>query len=157
EATRSPSPPVLRVKAPEKADVTVDGVAVGSGNWRSDSLSAGAHVVVATLPSVPGCASARQEWKGKVGTTGTTTANLTPRACGYLTLDAQPKNARYELIALPGGGEAGSGGIKLPSPLVLPSGPYRLSVSAPYCAEFRGKVVIKPGETHRERVRLICR
>ena len=146
----------LRVRAPSLADVSVDGVNVGKGAWRSDTVAAGAHLVVAVVHTVPGCAAARQEWHGKVGAKGTTTATLTPRACGYLSLDAQPGAAKYSL-AQPGGATAFQGSARLTAPLVVPAGSYALHVSAPYCADFRAPITVAAGATRRERIRLICR
>jgi hypothetical protein len=113
--------------------------------------------VVASLHSIPGCSAARQEWRGDVSDSGATTATLTPRACGYLSLDAQPGAATYMLLAQPSGKVESHGGVKRKAPIVVPAGSYTIRVEAPYCAEFNGKVSIAAGATKRERVRLICR
>ena len=149
--------PNLRVRAPAGAEVSVDGVVVGHGTWASQSIAAGAHVVVASLHSIPGCTAARQEWRGDVRDSGATTATLTPRACGYLSLDAQPSAATYLLLAQPSGKVESHGGVKRKAPIVVPAGSYAIRVEAPYCAEFHGNVSISAGATKRERVRLICR
>jgi serine/threonine-protein kinase len=146
----------LRVRAPAGAEVTVDGVKVGTGNWKSDTVAEGAHVVAAAVHSVPGCSSARQESRAKLGAKGVTTVTLAPRACGYFSLDALPSAARFTLAA-PGAPSVAEGTVHLPAPLVLPVGRYTLTISAPYCAEFRGPTTITAGNTKRERVRLICR
>jgi len=149
--------PVLKVRAPAAAEISVDGVVVGKGSWTSPAIAAGAHVVVASVHSIPGCTAARQEWHGDVRDSGATTAALTPRACGYLSLDAQPSAATYMLLAQPSGKVESHGGVRRKAPIVVPAGSYALRVEAPYCAEFRGKLGIVAGATKRERVRLICR
>jgi serine/threonine-protein kinase len=146
----------LRVRAPAGSEITVDGVKVGSGNWRTDTLPAGMHTVAATVHSVPGCLSARHESRAKTGANGITTVTLTPRACGYFSLDALPKAARFTL-STPSAPSVAEGAVRLSAPLVLPAGKYTLTISAPYCAEFRGPTTITAGKTKRERVRLICR
>ncbi len=146
----------LRVQAPAAAEVTVDGVSVGRGRWRSDSIAPGAHVVVATVPAPSGCPSARQESHVKVSAAGTTAVPLTPRPCGYLALDALPKAAKFTVTAA-GGTRAAEGAATRHPPIMLPTGRYSLVVSAPYCAEFRAELAIKAGATRRQRVRLICR
>jgi hypothetical protein len=114
------------------------------------------HTVAAAVHSVPGCLSARQESRTKTGANGITTVTLTPRACGYFSLDALPKAARFTL-STPSAPSVAEGAVRLSAPLVLPVGKYTLTISAPYCAEFRGPTTITAGKTKRERVRLICR
>ena len=149
--------PALRVRAPAAAELSVDGVVVGKGTWTSTAISAGTHVVVASVHSIPGCTAARQEWRGDVADTGTTIATLAPRSCGYLSLDVQPSAATYMLLTQPTGKVESHGGVKRRAPIVVPAGSYTIKVEAPYCAEFHGTVAISAGKTKRERVRLICR
>ena len=157
EAGVSAGGPILRVRAPAAAEVSVDGVVVGHGAWNSQTIAAGPHTVVASVHSIPGCIAARQEWKGDVRDSGATTATLTPRACGYLSLDAQPSSATYLLMSQPAGKVESHGGVKRSAPIVVPAGGYTIKVEAPYCAEFHGTLAIAAGKTKRERVRLICR
>jgi hypothetical protein len=145
----------LRVTAPAGADVWVDGVRVGQGDWHSERIKAGKHQIAATLRSVPGCTAAHHETTVRVRTTGTTTIALTPKPCGYLTLDALPAGARWTVVA-PSGDEVQHGTVPHSKPIVLPTGSYTLRVSASYCADFRADFAITSGESHHEYVRLIC-
>ncbi len=147
---------VLRVHAPAGAEVSIDGNVVGTGSWKSDSIAPGAHTVSASVHAIPGCNSARQEVKTKVLPTGTTNVTITPRECGYFSLDALPAAANFTLAG-PTGSIAAHGAVAKVKPLVVPVGKYTLHVTAPYCAEFRGAATISAGKTRRERVRLICK
>ncbi len=147
---------LLRVHAPAGAEVSINGNVVGTGSWKSDSIAPGAHVVAATVHAIPGCNSARQEVKTKVQATGITNVTITPRECGYFSLDALPAAANFTLAG-PTGSIAAHGVVAKVKPLVVPVGKYTLHVTAPYCAEFRGAATIAAGKTRRERVRLICK
>jgi serine/threonine-protein kinase len=147
---------LLRVRAPAGAEVTLDGVVVGTGSWKSDSVAPGAHVIAASVHALPGCASARQELKTKVAASGTTTVTVSPKECGYFSLNALPATANF-MLAGPNGNVLAHGVVGKLKPLVIPVGKYTLQVTAPYCAEFRGSSTITAGATRRERVRLICK
>jgi hypothetical protein len=146
----------LRVIAPAGARILLDGVAVGAGEWRSMTVRPGDHRVSAIVKTVDDCPSARQDVRARVERSGTTDVRLAPRPCGYLALDAEPRGGRY-VVRSAAGADVASGALPHDAPLILPTGDYTLQVSAKFCADYRGAFTVTPGETHRERVRLICR
>lgn len=150
-----PLPPVLDVIAPLAAQVTVNGVAVGKGKWRTDTLGAGTFVVAAQLDSQPNCPSTRREQRVTLGETGVQQLRLSPRACGQLRLDIRPEGATYDLRSYAGDrpirGQAPTRGI-----LTLPIGNYRMVVESRFCAPYRTEVRVTPETQSSARVRLIC-
>jgi hypothetical protein len=145
----------LRVHAPAGATVWVDGARVGRGRWQSDTISPGRHRVAAAVSSTHDCPSARQDTTVHVREGATTEVALTPRPCGYLTLDALPVGAQW-VVTSPSGGTVVEGTVPEAKPIVLPAGQYTLRVSARFCADYRGDFTVTASATHRERVRLIC-
>jgi hypothetical protein len=110
--------------------------------------------VLVSLNAPAACAAAQDARDVRVSESGTTTVQLSPRKCGTFALDAAPNGARFTLSS--GGREITSGSVPLAGPLLLGEGTYALHVAAKYCADYSGSVSISPGETSRERVRLIC-
>jgi hypothetical protein len=51
-------PPVLRIAAPNDAQVRVEGKVVGHDNWRGTKFAAGEHRVVAAVKTILGCTGA---------------------------------------------------------------------------------------------------
>ena len=155
---RKPAPKaaerVLRVVGPADATITVDGAMVGRGTWHSESIASGAHHVIVSLNAPAACASAQDTRDVRVGETGTTTVQFTPRRCGAFSLDAAPTGSRFVLST--GGHEIASGAVPLAAPVLVPEGSYALHVSSKYCADYSGTVSISSTKTAHERVRLIC-
>jgi hypothetical protein len=149
-----PAERVLRVVGPAESTINVDGAVVGRGIWHSESISAGVHHVIVSLNAPAACASAQDARDVRVGDSGTTTAQFTPRRCGSFTLDAAPSGGRFVLTS--GGHEVAAGAVPLAAPVLVPEGSYALHVSAKYCADYSGTVTISTGAAAKERVRLIC-
>ena len=156
-ATLPPPPPrVLALSAPGGATLTVDGVSVGRGSWRSDTLRPGRHVVVARLAPMPGCAATIDSAVVALDSSGTRNVRLEPRSCGRVILDIAPAAARWTLSAAGRATLRGTG--TPPAPVILAAGTWRLAVEGPrFCSQFNGTVdVVAGGAPRRERVRLIC-
>jgi serine/threonine-protein kinase len=151
-----PAPrPVLVVNAPDGAEVRVDGKVAGQGSFRREDIRAGSHTVSATIVSVDGCPTATDDVTVRVREEGRTSVTLAPRPCGFLTIDAEPRGARWS-VSDSAGGEAASGTTPLTAPIVLPAGAYTLRVSASYCADYRSDVKVAADRTRRERAHLLC-
>jgi eukaryotic-like serine/threonine-protein kinase len=148
------APRVLRVIGPADASISVDGRVVGRGSWHTESIAAGVHHVIAAIEAAPDCPTAEERKDVRVATRGTTTARLTPRGCGTVTLDIEPAGASYSLAS--SGSAPDSGTAPAPAPVQLPEGTYALHVSAKYCADYSGTVTIASGNASYQRVRLIC-
>ena len=148
-------PPLLRVTAPSNAALAVDGRVVGHGNWSSSRFAAGEHHVVAVVHSIAGCAWVTDSVVARVPDHGEVKVKLAPHPCGTVSVDAEPNGARWELSSLDGTSVA-NGQIPQATAAVVPAGPYLLRVSKSYCAEYRARIAVPVGGTHKERVRLIC-
>jgi len=148
-------PPLLRVTAPSDAVLVVDGKVVGHGNWSSSRFAAGEHRVVAVVHSIAGCAWATDSVVARVPDHGEVKVKLAPHPCGTVAVDAEPNGARWELSSLDGTSVA-NGQTPQATAAVVPSGAYLLRVSKSYCAEYRARIAVPVGGTHKERVRLIC-
>ncbi|HJU64285.1 MAG TPA: serine/threonine-protein kinase [Gemmatimonadaceae bacterium] len=147
----------LVVTAPAGATILLDGKTVGRGAWRSSEVSEGAHIIVAMLPTVDGCPTARDSARVVMARAGVTNQRLSPRPCGELAIDAIQAGARFIIApAQEGAVRPMEGELPLSAPLVLPAGDYTIRVSAPYCADYFEDFTVQAGATHRERVRLIC-
>jgi len=148
-------PPLLRVAAPAEATIAVDGRIVGHGNWSSARFAAGEHRVMAVVQSIAGCAWATDSVTARVPDHGEVKVKLAPHPCGTVAVDAEPNGSRWELSSLDGASVA-NGQIPQATPVVVPSGAYLLRVSKSYCADYRARIAVPVGGTHKERVRLIC-
>jgi len=157
---REPSKPIVHITAPADAKLSVSGTIVGVGEWRTDTLKPGRYEIVAALPDSGNeqCPTHRVTATITVGTTGTTTAHLSPRGCGILVLDAQPNGAEYAFRSIGGGDEIATGHTPAAQPITLPIGEYTLAVSARYCATYSDTVHVTEGvhPARHVRVRLVC-
>lgn len=151
-ATRRPT---LVVNAPDGAQVQVDGKLAGQGSFRRDDIKAGSHTITAWIASLDGCPTATDDATVRVREEGRTTVTLQPRPCGLLTIDAEPKGARWS-VRDSVGTQVASGTAPLSAPVVLPVGSYTLRVSASYCVDYRSDVTVAAERTQHERVRLFC-
>ena len=155
-ASQPPAPrPVVQVGAPADAEVRMDGKVVGQGSFRSSEIAPGSHTFSAVIPTIEGCPTATAEGTLRVRETGRSSITLNPRPCGYLSIDAQPADARW-VVTSPDGIEAASGTAPLTAPVVLPVGAYSLRVSASYCADYRADLTVTADKPHRERAHLLC-
>jgi serine/threonine-protein kinase len=148
-------PPILRIAAPNDAQVRVDGKLVGHGNWSGTRFAAGEHRVVAAVHTIAGCTGAADSAMAQVPDHGEVRVKLAPHPCGTVAVDAEPNGARWDLSTVDGTSVA-SGGIPQATPIVVPSGAYVLRVSKSYCADYRARIAVPAEGTHTERVRLIC-
>jgi serine/threonine-protein kinase len=149
-----PAPAVMVVTAPSYATVVVNGVEVGRGGWRSDTVKPGRHVLAASVRSIDGCPAAAVTKTVNLEATGEQEFQLYPRACGRLDLDVTPSNGTYRIVSQVDQNRTGT--LPLPTPLTLPAGRYRVIVEAPQCAFYDDTLVVRPGELIRRRVPLIC-
>jgi len=153
-ATRT-VPPELVVSAPPTARVRIDGRRARPESWRDTSIAPGQHVVTATVDAPSGCPSARDSGTVFVPPSGAAHVSLTPRSCGWLSLDALPAGAHWEVRSA-AGPMVRDGTVPARRPIVLPVGSYTLTVAKSYCAEYRASIEIAERRTNHERVRLIC-
>lgn len=151
----APVRPSLRVVGPKGALLKVDGQAVGTRSWHTDTLPAGSYVVSAELPSAGACPSALQE-RTVVLDSGVKSVRLEPRACGWLKLTTQPPVATYTLKPVEGSGKSLQGPVAHPDSIMLGAGSYALSLAAPFCAQYSDTIEVRPGAVLSRRVRLIC-
>jgi len=142
----------VHILVPDDAVITLNGRVVGKGEWHTDSLPVGSYAVTATVETLGGCPTARDQGTLQVRGESPISLRLAPRACGMLLLDVLPVGARFSLS----GTRDVAGILPVDSPLVLPEGHYVLRVSGTYCADFTGGLDIASAQQLRERVRLIC-
>ncbi len=155
-AVPPPPRPVLTIVAPGDANVSVNGVDVGRGRWRADTLQPGQYVLAASVRSFNRCGSARDVDTIYVRETGDTTVTLQPRPCGYLGVGSSPEVAEYEVLTWSGGSRMRQGILPSPDSLLLPAGLYRLRLRARYCTQFDDSVRIEPGKTNRQQIKMLC-
>jgi len=133
----------------------VDGQRVGSGSWRSDTIRPGSYDVEAAVTSIANCPSARVAQRIQVAERGTTTVTLSPRGCGWLSLDLAPTGVQY--LILTAAGDTVKQSTDAPATfIVLPVGRYTLLVSRRRCAQFMSAFTITESQEDRERAHLIC-
>jgi hypothetical protein len=154
-AVSPPRPPIVEVVAPGEATVSVNGVDVGRGRWRTDTLGPGTYVLAASVRSYDRCRWARDVDTVYLRNTGDTSVTLEPRACGFLAVASTPERAEL-LVSTPTGSRVRT--VPLPSPdsLLLPVGRYRLQLRARYCTTFDDSVRIESGKTNRQQIPMIC-
>jgi serine/threonine protein kinase len=150
-----PPPPVVEVLSPREATVSVNGVAVGAGRWRTDTLKPGTYVLLASVRSYDRCGWARVADTVYVRNTGDTSVTLQPRPCGFLAVSSTPERAEFAVLT-PTGSRIRTGALPLTDSLLLPVGRYRLQLRARYCSTFDDSVRIESGKTNRQQLRLLC-
>ncbi|MGI9077864.1 MAG: serine/threonine-protein kinase [Gemmatimonadaceae bacterium] len=148
---------VVRIMAPGKAMLAVDGKNVGRGRWESDTMPAGQHVIAAWVESTSLCPTSRESRSITVARSGVTSVTLNPRACGLLVIDGKHDGARYAVTELDGPTQM-SGTVEGRVRLILPAGRYDLKISAPTCADYQNSDIrIEAGKTMTTRpISLIC-
>jgi eukaryotic-like serine/threonine-protein kinase len=155
--TTSPPPPPPRVEviAPSGAMVSVNGVEVGRGRWKSDTLRPGEYILAASVRTYDRCGSARTMDTIEVRNTGDTVVTLQPRPCGFLAVSSTPEVGKFFVTTL-NGSNVRDGLLPNPDSVLLPVGLYRLRVGARFCADFNDSVRVEPGTTNRQQIKLIC-
>jgi eukaryotic-like serine/threonine-protein kinase len=148
-------PPLVEVVAPLGATVSVNGLEVGQGPWRTDTLKPGTYVLAASVRSYERCGSARVVDTVYVRNTGDTRVSLTPKPCGFLAVSSTPERAEYAVITSTGF-RLRAGALPLSDSLLLPVGRYRLVLRARYCSTFDDSVRIESGKTNRQQIPMIC-
>ena len=159
--TASLLPPVpttarLAVTAPPGARITVNGQDVGRQQWRGDSLKPGRYDLAATLPAPEGCdvAVARSTVMLRAGVRRS--VPLTPRECGQLIIEAQPKGTKFTLVSTLG--DAPKEGI-VPATMIVPVGRYNLTATPAqsYCTGYRNDDVrVSVEQPTRVVFRMLC-
>jgi len=150
-----PPSPLVEVVAPGDANVTINGINVGRGRWKSDTLKPGTYEIAARVRSYERCSSARDVDTVHVLTTGETVVTLQPRACGFLAVASTPERAEFSVLAA-NGASVREGTLPLPDSLLLPVGRYRLRLRARYCTQFEDSVRIESGKTNHQQIPMIC-
>ncbi|HJR67918.1 MAG TPA: serine/threonine-protein kinase [Gemmatimonadaceae bacterium] len=150
-----PPRPVVEIVAPGEATVSVNGLDVGRGRWRSDTLKPGEYVLAASIRSLTRCGSARAVDTIYVRETGDTTVTLRPLPCGFLAVSSTPEVAEF-VVMTPAGSSLRQEMLPYLDSLLLPVGRYRLRVQARYCTEFNDSVRIESGKTNRQHIRMLC-
>jgi serine/threonine-protein kinase len=154
-ALQPPPPPIVEVVAPGEATVSVNGVDVGRGRWRSDTLQPGQYVLAAIVRSYNRCASARAVDTVYVRNTGDTSVTLRPLPCGFLAMSSTPEIAEFSVMTATGS-SVRQGRLPLPDSLLLPVGRYTLRVRARYCSQYEDSVRIESGKTNRQQIPMLC-
>jgi len=85
----------LTIITPGDASVTLDGHPITAGSWEADTIPAGDHEVVASIPAIQGCEAATVKRSIRVRAGSAVERTLTPRQCGRLELDARGREGRY--------------------------------------------------------------
>ena len=162
--TTPTTPPrrVLYVSAPAEAELTLNGQYVHRGTWLTDTLPAGSYELVATVPpGLAGCATPRETYELTLRERDSLSVSLNPRGCGTLMIEATPRNSNFVLTDAKGT-TIRQGQLPMRAPIMLPSGSYRLSLTANYCAPYvhtpgTPPIVITPGRRMRTpNIKLIC-
>lgn len=127
----------LVVTAPPNARLSLNGLAIADGSWRSDSLKPGEYVLSATVPAAAACSWATAEERVRVRAGAVASVTLSPRPCGTLAINLlnAAEGARL-LVTSTDGSVRHEGALPLASPVVLPVGQYRVSVNQPLCAPY---------------------
>ncbi|MFN8581814.1 MAG: serine/threonine-protein kinase [Gemmatimonadaceae bacterium] len=145
----------LSVTAPPEAHILVNGVAVGDGRWRADTLKPGDITVGATIDARSRAvnrltSSRRCDWCA-----GVARELVTPRACGSVTIEGQPAGANYTIVSTENASRR-EGTLPPSRGIVLPVGPYRFTALKPRCAQYEQEFSLGSGETIRIAFRMIC-
>lgn len=150
-----PSMGRLSVTIPPDARLSVNGLPVGEGKWRSDTLKPGDYALVATIESIDGCETARTEQVVKLRPGPVRDVTLTPKACGTLSVDSEPNGLFFSMVSSDGLARR-EGNLPLEAPLVVPVGQYHLMARKPQCAQFDQDVTVSAGQNTSIRIRMIC-
>ncbi|MBV6520819.1 MAG: Serine/threonine-protein kinase PknD [Gemmatimonadaceae bacterium] len=145
----------LSVTAPNDAHLSVNGVSVGDGHWRADTLKPAEYVLVATVDAIDGCESARDEQSVRLRPGAPRDVVLAPRGCGTVAIEGQPPGAHY-VITSGDGTIKREGQLPLDGTLVLPVGSYHLTANKPQCAQFEQDFALAAGQAMRIPFRMIC-
>ncbi len=145
----------LSVTGPAEAHITVNGIAVGEGRWRADSMKPGDVVVVATVDAIEGCETARVEQTVRLRAGALREVPLTPRPCASITIEGQPAGANYTVVSADGAIRH-EGTLPLNRAIVLPVGPYKFTALKPRCAAYEQEFSLSAGEAMRIPFRMIC-
>ncbi|MEO6446257.1 MAG: serine/threonine-protein kinase [Gemmatimonadaceae bacterium] len=157
--TRPPTAGRLAVTVPLNARVSVNGVAMGEGNWRADTLKPGEYAVEASVPASAGCESATTTERVRVRAGAAAAVTLTPRPCGTISinmLNVAASGARYVVVSNDGAFRR-EGGLPLSGGLIVPIGQYRVTAQQPMCAAYvDDAVVVAADRTTPLTFRVIC-
>jgi eukaryotic-like serine/threonine-protein kinase len=150
----------LTIITPGEATVALDGIPVTAGRWQSDTIRAGEHTVVVTIPAIEGCESASISRAVRVRAGANREENIAPRPCGRLTIDGRGSRGQF-VVAASDGGWRREGTVPIAAPLILPVGRYRISVTkhpevTGYCAPYEAEFEIKADVTERQTFQLLC-
>jgi hypothetical protein len=153
---QQPPKPRLVVQAPPRVDVLIDGQRVGTGLFQTDSLRPGTYRLTASVGGQSGCPSTTVSDTVTLGDSGTRNITLTPRRCGTVMIRGRPDGATYTIRSFSGDANR-TGSLPLAQPLLLPAGPYRLTVQARFCAQFTQEFRIEADrDLQLPRIALIC-
>jgi eukaryotic-like serine/threonine-protein kinase len=150
-----PRPPMVEIVAPNAA-LSINGIAVGRGRYRADTLQPGTYVVTASIRSVELCGSSRVVDTVYVRQSGDTTLTLNPRACGFLAVSSTPDRAKFSVLTPAGASVLDPRQLPAPDSVLLPVGRYRLRVEAAYCGTYDDSLRIEAGKTTRQQIPLLC-
>jgi eukaryotic-like serine/threonine-protein kinase len=157
DSTRLRQPARLEVSAPEGASILVNGIAVGVGSWKGDTLKRGKYDVSATVGSPQGCETATDRRSVMlIPGPRPTRLTMTPRSCGLLNIDATPSGGHFTLVSTSGDSLA-QGVLPLTSTLVIPAGSYKLTIERKNCSAYNEDLTIVADRPLKTRpIRLFC-
>jgi eukaryotic-like serine/threonine-protein kinase len=148
----------LQITAPDSATLFINGVAVGSGSFSSDTFKPRkSYLVTATFQSaVEGCEVATDKKTVTLDAGKTASLTLRPKLCGAFNIDATPEGGHYVLVSTAGDSIA-RGVLPLSSTLVVPVGNYKLTIERKNCFAYNEDVTIVSDHVNKTRpIRLAC-
>jgi eukaryotic-like serine/threonine-protein kinase len=156
--TASAPRPLFRVSGPPGTRLSVNGVAVSSPDWQTDTLAPGRYEVAAVIPGAVGCPAAHETQVVTLTTHTPAPIRFAARPCGTLVLDARPAGAAYAFRVLGTTDEINTGHTaQVDQSITLPAGEYSVSITAHDCATYQDTVhVTGADKARRLRVRLVC-
>ncbi|MEP7345966.1 MAG: serine/threonine-protein kinase [Gemmatimonadaceae bacterium] len=145
----------LALSAPGDARLSVNGIPVGDGRWRADTLKPGDYLVVASVDAIEGCESARAEQSVRLRAGTQRDVVLSPRSCGTVAIEGQPAAVHFAINSGDGTVKR-EGTLPLAQVLVLPVGGYHLTAQKPRCAQYDMDFLLTSGQAMRIPFRMIC-
>lgn len=149
----------LQLVASEGVQLSVNGIAVGTGVWTGDTLKPASYRVRGSIATLDGCETATMTQQVQLAAGASRSVNLSVRPCGSLTISVLnrpfPTGARYTVV---GDGVRKEGALPLDGPLVLPIGVYDLKVSANApCQDYeQSPLRVSADQALQRPIRLLC-
>jgi hypothetical protein len=136
----------LDVRAPDGAQLSVNGRSMGVGRWIGRSLRPQSYTLVARLPTRAGftpCPTAIAQRSVLVEPgTQPQVVELSPQPCGRVRIVVRPDTALARYVLTDASGRVAADGIVTASPIVLPAGRYHLVIEMARCQRYDDDIII---------------